>query len=124
MKLLLVEIAAVEVLNKENSPSAIKPDAAVKERSGKERIDMISQMTRTLEKLIDLKRVEAAENATRDGDPAETERLSKELVKRLQVLDRKRRGVENGASDQDASPADGAAGAVGGRAAINAVEVK
>ncbi|MEN3792957.1 hypothetical protein [Fulvimarina sp. MAC3] len=75
---------------------------------------MIAQMTRTLEKLIDLKRAEAAEEAGREGDPAEAERLSKELVRRLQVLDRKRRSIEAAASDPKTLSGQGsAAGSTG-----------
>ncbi|MER0238657.1 hypothetical protein [Fulvimarina sp. MAC8] len=95
MTLLLAEITTIETAIKENNPITIKADTPTKDRGGKERIDMIAQMTRTLEKLIDLKRAEMADEASREGDPAETERLSRELVKRLKVLDRKRREIES-----------------------------
>ncbi|WP_148227537.1 hypothetical protein [Fulvimarina pelagi] len=98
MTLLLAEVAAVETTEKDNDPNSGDAGSQGKAQSGrvlsgKERIDTIAQITRTLEKLMELKRAEAAEAASLWEDPAETERLSRELVKRLRILDRKRREI-------------------------------
>ena len=58
----------------------------------KSRIEAVGQMTRTLEKLLELKRLEALEaRGGEDGD-GETARLRAEMLRRLQALDARRRG--------------------------------
>lgn len=57
----------------------------------KGRIEAVGQMTRTLEKLLELKRLEALE-ARGDGDEDdEAARLREEMLKRLKALDARRR---------------------------------
>ena len=58
----------------------------------KGRIEAVGQMTRTLEKLLELKRLEVLEaRGGEDGD-GETARLRAEMLRRLQSLDARRRG--------------------------------
>lgn len=59
--------------------------------SGKARIDAIGQLTRTLEKLLELKRLETVNRKqASEGDDAETQRLRGELLRRLKALDARR----------------------------------
>ena len=57
----------------------------------KERIDVLGQLTRTLEKLLDLKRLERLASESGQTDEAETRRLRAEFLARLKSLDRRRR---------------------------------
>ena len=67
----------------------------------KGRIEAIGQMTRTLEKLLELKQLETlALRGGGEAPDADAERLAAELMKRLRVLDRRRR--------RDAAAAGGA----------------
>ena len=59
--------------------------------SAKERIDALGQLTRTLEKLLDLKRLEKLASEGGQADEAETRRLRAELLARLKSLDMRRR---------------------------------
>ena len=59
--------------------------------SAKERIDALGQLTRTLEKLLDLKRLERLASEGGQADEAETRRLRAELLTRLKSLDMRRR---------------------------------
>ena len=54
--------------------------------SGKARLDALGQMTRTLEKLIELKRLEAGGA----GDGADAPRLRREMMRRLRALEARR----------------------------------
>ncbi|MEF2073822.1 hypothetical protein [Consotaella aegiceratis] len=57
----------------------------------KARIEAIGQMTRTLEKLLELKQLEAlAMRGADDADDAETLRLREEMMKRLKAIDAQR----------------------------------
>lgn len=58
----------------------------------KERIEAIGQLTRTLEKLLELKRLERlAAGGGEAADDAETAKLRAEMMKRLRALDARRR---------------------------------
>lgn len=59
----------------------------------KGRVEAIGQMTRTLEKLLELQRLEAlAARSAGEADAAETERLREELMRRLRAIDARREG--------------------------------
>ncbi|WP_062113766.1 hypothetical protein [Aureimonas sp. AU40] len=58
---------------------------------GKARIEAIGQLTRSLEKLLELREIEAlGRSAAAEGDDVETERLRAEMLKRLRALDARR----------------------------------
>ena len=57
----------------------------------KERIDALGQLTRTLEKLLELKRLEGVAAQGEAAGEAETARLRAELLDRLRSLDARRR---------------------------------
>ncbi|WP_157944516.1 hypothetical protein [Mangrovicella endophytica] len=58
----------------------------------KERIEAIGQLTRTLEKLLELRRLEAlAQAGANEASDAETVALRQEMLKRLKALDARRR---------------------------------
>lgn len=59
----------------------------------KGRVEAVSQITRTLEKLLELRRLEALilEEASAE-DEAETARLREELLRRLRAVDERRAG--------------------------------
>ncbi|MEF2546743.1 hypothetical protein VQ045_06205 [Aurantimonas sp. E1-2-R+4] len=85
--------------------------------AAKERIDLLVLMTRTLEKLLELRRLEMLAAQGGDEDEAETARLREELLNRLRSLDARRRAgpalfdTATGAFAGDAAtpPSDGAA---------------
>ncbi len=85
--------------------------------AAKERIDLLVLMTRTLEKLLELRRLEMLAAQGGDEDEAETARLREELLNRLRSLDARRRAgpalfdTARGAFAGDAAtpPSDGAA---------------
>ncbi len=85
--------------------------------AAKERIDLLVQMTRTLEKLLELRRLEMLAAQGGDEDGAETARLREELLNRLRNLDARRRAgpalfdTATGAFAGDAAtpPSDGTA---------------
>jgi hypothetical protein len=60
------------------------------ETGEKARIDAIALATRTLEKLIELKRLDGPDGA--EGDEAEGRRLRDELMRRLRLIDEARGG--------------------------------
>ncbi|MEX6505630.1 hypothetical protein [Jiella sp. M17.18] len=112
LALLTGEIAALEKLVKEYKPgkrarggsraadaAACPAEAAsgsaVSARPAgptvKERTDALSQLTRTLEKLLELKRLEMLAQQGGAEDAAETERLRAELLAGLRSLDGRRR---------------------------------
>ena len=57
----------------------------------KGRIEAVGQMTRTLEKLLELKRLEALAEHGGDDPDGETVRLRAEMLRRLKALDARRR---------------------------------
>lgn len=59
----------------------------------KGRIEALGQMVRTLEKLLELKQMETLSAGGAEAPDAEAERLAAELMRRLRVLDGRRRGV-------------------------------
>ena len=74
----------------------------------KARIEAIGHLTRSLEKLLELREIEAlGHRADEDGDDAETERLRDEMLKRLRALDARRPGG-GGLFGDAASPEPGA----------------
>lgn len=88
----------------------LQADEAVAERDlavgAKGRIEALRQMVRTLEKLLELKQLETLAVGGAEAPDAEAERLAAELMRRLRVLDRRRR---SGAAAVAASDAEGAA---------------
>ena len=86
-RLLNADLAALELRFKDNGPDAegSSPNAV------KARVEAVSQIARTLEKLLDLKRLEAlAQEAASGEDEAETAKLRKELMSRLRAVDARR----------------------------------
>lgn len=85
----------------------------------KGRIEALGHMVRTLEKLLELKQLEALSAGGGEAPDAEAERLAAELMKRLRVLDRRRRGGTMVSASASASASGGegdAAGATGAAA--------
>ena len=75
----------------EGEPASAEPKAGVRSGEGKARIEAIGHLTRTLEKLLELRQLEAlTQTAEAEGDDAETERIRREMLKRLRTLDEKR----------------------------------
>ena len=76
------EMAALEadLAESEGPPGAVKG-----------RIEAVGQMTRTLEKLLELRRLESLAERGGDDPDGETARLRAEMLRRLQALDRRRR---------------------------------
>ncbi|WP_206454857.1 hypothetical protein [Aurantimonas marina] len=126
LALLMLEIDVFEIAIKENKPAKETPAQAAVGRpkraagagtdrtrefaAAKERIDLLVQMTRTLEKLLELRRLEVLAAQGGAEDEAETAQLREELLNRLRSLDARRR----------AGPAlfDTATGAFAGDAAV------
>ena len=65
--------------------------SAPRRASAKERVESIGQAARTLEKLLELKRLERLAVEGGDADAAETARLREEFLSRLRSLDARRR---------------------------------
>lgn len=89
-RLLNADLGALERQAKEQSPSGaeVEPASAT---AIKGRVEAISQITRTLEKLLELRRLETLtlEEANAE-DEAETQRLREELLARLRAVDARR----------------------------------
>lgn len=84
MAALDAEMRALERTLEENNPENGRA-------GGKVRIDAIGQVTRTLEKLLELRRLEALANATgEEADAAETAKARAEMMKRLRAIDERR----------------------------------
>ena len=89
------EIEALEKVVKDYKPN---PAEAGKRAAGEEvnaagakgRIEVIGQATRTLEKLLELKRLEALAMRGGGDEDGEAVRLAAELMKRLRALDARR----------------------------------
>ena len=107
MDLLLAELRTAEAISEENDPdidAGGRPKAAMRRSGGKERIETIGLLARTLEKLIELKRLEK----NRDGrDGPETERLRDELLQRLKMMERRRLDAVLKTLSARGAPADG-----------------
>ncbi len=65
--------------------------APARRATAKERVESIGQAARTLEKLLELKRLERLAVEGGDADAAETARLREEFLSRLRSLDARRR---------------------------------
>lgn len=78
---------------KRRAPARAGGEAAPAPRraSAKERVESIGQAARTLEKLLELKRLERLAVEGGDADAAETARLREEFLSRLRSLDARRR---------------------------------
>lgn len=85
--LLQSDLSALERHFQENGPD----EAQVAATAIKGRVEAVSQITRTLEKLLELRRLEALtlEEASAE-DEAETQRLRDELMRRLRAVDARR----------------------------------
>ncbi|GGD93834.1 hypothetical protein GCM10011390_10710 [Aureimonas endophytica] len=88
-----------EVLGLERSIAKARGEGTEAARVGAEtaggakaRVEAIGALTRTLYKLLELTRAEAAAVAGEAADEAEAERLRAELMKRLRALDARRLG--------------------------------
>lgn len=137
LALLTREIDVFEIVVKENNPekatssrvavgqpkraAGVATDRTREFAAAKERIDLLVQMTRTLEKLLELRRLEMLAAQGGAEDEAETARLREELLSRLRSLDARRRAgpalfdTETGAFAGDAAtlPSDAAAPTTG-----------
>lgn len=96
LRALTREVRALEIASKAahapGDAAASKGDGEV-QAGAKARIEAITQLTRTLEKLLELKQLEALQRAgAAEADTAETERLSTEMLKRLRALEERRVG--------------------------------
>ena len=104
---------------------SVEPLQAEAEESGRDiaagakgRIEALGHMVRTLEKLLELKQMEAlASGQGAEAPDAEAERLAAELMRRLRVLDRRRRA---GQAPGDADGFESAGAPTGGEAVSNA----
>lgn len=108
MALLTEEIDTIEGAAKEKKPKKMLPGRTVagparasrpaktttscRSAPAKERIDLLLHLTRVLEKLLELRRLEILAVQGGGEDEAETARLRNELLSRLRNLDAKRRG--------------------------------
>ncbi|MBB3996580.1 hypothetical protein [Aureimonas pseudogalii] len=95
LRALTREVRALEIASKAAhaaSTEAVSPKGDGEIQVGaKARIEAITQLTRTLEKLLELKQLEALQRAgAAEADAAETERLSAEMLKRLRALEERR----------------------------------
>ncbi|WP_147307896.1 hypothetical protein [Fulvimarina endophytica] len=95
MDLLLAEVERVEAVFQEfgliSGEAGEAGTAAKAKLSGKDRIDMIGQMVRTLEKLLDTRRIEALAGEPDVASEEEGRRMRDDLLRRLRLLDRQRR---------------------------------
>lgn len=85
LALLRVELRAFETSVKDTGPNN---DASA--MSGRVRFETIAQMTKTLEKLLDLKRLERLADVPEAADEGEARRLRSEMMRRLRALDARR----------------------------------
>ncbi|WP_185983134.1 hypothetical protein [Aureimonas mangrovi] len=86
--LLKAELTALEAARKVERADADE-DVHSRPAEVKARVEAVSQITRTLEKLLELRRLEALGEAEGE-DEAETGRLRDELMARLRALDARR----------------------------------
>lgn len=95
-RLLRVLTREMDALERASDAARPKPaedgggEGAADAAGSKARIEAVGQMTRTLEKLLDLRRLEALA-VSGDSDDAEAARLREELLRRLRALDARRR---------------------------------
>ena len=69
----------------------IKDDSPIDDAAGtRHRFDAIAQMTKLLEKLLDLKRLERSVVCDDGEEGPEARRMQAEMMKRLRALDRRR----------------------------------
>ncbi|RIY01282.1 hypothetical protein D3218_07890 [Aureimonas flava] len=107
---LTAEVSALErrprrVADKPGEPVP-KKTAAERSAEAKARVEAISQLTRTLEKLLDLRQLEALARETgRREDEAEAEGLRTEMLRRLRAIDARRGGAPG--LFEAIAPADG-----------------
>ncbi|WP_152045365.1 hypothetical protein [Aureimonas psammosilenae] len=91
MKALTGEVRVLERMLLRRSSPEEAPDPA--EAAGaKARVDAIGNLTKTLEKVLELTRLEGLSAKGRAEDEGEAERLRAELMKRLRALDARRSG--------------------------------
>jgi hypothetical protein len=116
--LLTRELAALERVCEENSPEDVPGDK--REAGAKGRVEAVALVTRTLEKLLELKRLEALSARGDTDEDAEAARLAAEMLRRLRALDARRRGGAvlfeadgrfRGAGAVDGAPAASSGGA-------------
>ncbi|MBB3934489.1 hypothetical protein [Aureimonas phyllosphaerae] len=95
---LTAEVSALEKRPRRvpETPGEPLPKKTAAERAGeaKARVEAISQLTRTLEKLLELRQLEALSRETgRREDTAEADTLRTEMLKRLKAIDARRGGA-------------------------------
>ncbi|KQQ85857.1 hypothetical protein [Aureimonas sp. Leaf324] len=95
---LTAEVSALEKRPRRVSetPGEPMPKKTASERAGeaKARVEAISQLTRTLEKLLELRQLEALSRETgRREDTAQADALRAEMLKRLKAIDARRGGA-------------------------------
>ncbi|BDA83681.1 hypothetical protein Sa4125_12230 [Aureimonas sp. SA4125] len=88
--LLTRELSALERVCEENSPDDAGEDR--RDAGAKGRVEAVALVTRTLEKLLELKRLEALSARGDTDEDAEAARLATEMLRRLRALDARRRG--------------------------------
>ena len=88
--LLTRELSALERVCEDYVPDGAsgREDAA----GAKARVEAVALVTRTLEKLLELKRLEALSARGDMDEDAEAARLAEEMLRRLRALDARRRG--------------------------------
>lgn len=121
LRILVREIDRLEEAVKEYKPKAEMPERAAScegiGAGAKGRIEAIGQVTRTLEKLLELQRFEALAMRGEDED-GEAARLAAEMMRRLRALDARRERptlFDAGGAFREAAT-DVAAGSGGGAA--------
>lgn len=102
MRALTIEVRALEKASKALRARAAETGEADPAPGAKARVEAISQSARTLEKLLELQRLEALQQKTdSEDDAAETDRLRAEMLKRLRAMDA-RRAAGTGLFGEDA----------------------
>ena len=95
LRALTQEMTALEAARpakrKRGAEGETEADGASRPADTKARIEAIGHLTRSLEKLLELRQIETLGlTAQAEGDDATTERLREEMLKRLRALDARR----------------------------------
>ncbi len=95
LRALTQEMTALEAARpakrKRGAEGETEADGASRPADTKARIEAIGHLTRSLEKLLELRQIETLGlTAQAEGDDAATERLREEMLKRLRALDARR----------------------------------
>ena len=90
--LLTRELAALERASEDQSHGPDLAEGRDGAPTAKARVEAVALVTRTLEKLLELKRLEALSARGDADEDAEAARLAAEMLRRLRALDARRRG--------------------------------